>query len=82
MIKRLISWYKNLPANVKGMLIMGIVLLVAIVISRERIWEAVKKGFMFFNRQRRYSSRHRKMQGLWSLRSQLPYTNNCPGKTS
>ncbi|HKM31461.1 MAG: hypothetical protein GX281_04245 [Bacteroidales bacterium] len=51
MIKRLISWYKNLPANVKGMLIMGIVLLVAIVISRERIWEAVKKGFMFFNRQ-------------------------------
>jgi hypothetical protein len=52
MIKRLISWYKNLPANVKGMLIMGIVLLVAIVISRERIWEAVKKGAKRIKRQK------------------------------
>ncbi|NLA15386.1 MAG: hypothetical protein GX877_02475 [Bacteroidales bacterium] len=50
MIKRLISRFKNLPVNAKGMLIMAALLIIAIIISRDRIWEAVKKGFAFFNK--------------------------------
>lgn len=47
LMKRLINWYKNLPGNAKGMIILAVLLIIAILFSWERVWEAVKEGLLF-----------------------------------
>lgn len=50
MIKRLALWFRGLPPNVKGMLILIPLLLLAIMLGWERIWDGIRKGFLYFNK--------------------------------
>jgi hypothetical protein len=50
MIKRLAAWFKNLPAHMQVMVILIPLLLLAILLSLDRILEGIAKGFLYFNR--------------------------------
>ncbi|NLF81377.1 MAG: hypothetical protein GX566_02665 [Bacteroidales bacterium] len=50
MIKRLAAWFKNLPAHMQVMVILIPLLLLAILLSLDRILEGITKGFLYFNR--------------------------------
>ncbi len=50
MIKRLATWFKNLPAHMQVMIILIPLLLLAILLSLDRIADGLRKGFLYFNR--------------------------------
>lgn len=50
MIERLTVWFKGLPSHVKGMLILIPLLVLAIILSWDRVWEGIRKGFSFFSK--------------------------------
>ncbi|MFA5444363.1 MAG: hypothetical protein WC128_02655 [Bacteroidales bacterium] len=50
MIRRLAVWFKNLPVHLQIMVILIPLLLLAILLSLDRILEDIAKGFSYFNR--------------------------------
>jgi hypothetical protein len=50
MIRRLAAWFKNLPPPMQVMVILIPLLLLAVLLSMDRILEGVTKGFLYFNR--------------------------------
>ncbi|HOO42513.1 MAG TPA: hypothetical protein P5167_00590 [Bacteroidales bacterium] len=50
MIRRLAAWFKNLPAHLQVMIILIPLLILAILLSLDRILEGISKGFMYFSR--------------------------------
>ncbi|HPJ82310.1 MAG: hypothetical protein KBC07_01135 [Bacteroidales bacterium] len=50
MIKRILAWYKRQTPEAKIMIIMIPLLLLAILLNWNRVWEGVSKGFSFFEK--------------------------------
>ncbi|MDD4919413.1 MAG: hypothetical protein PHX94_01710 [Bacteroidales bacterium] len=50
MIRRLLAWFKSQSPGVQVMIITIPLLLLAILLSWDRVWEGVKKGFSFFSK--------------------------------
>lgn len=49
MFKKIVDWYKSQSSTTKGMIILGIVLVIGIIIRWDYIIEHIKRGFDFYN---------------------------------
>lgn len=50
MIKRLVEWFKGLPAHMQVMIILIPLLLLGILLNLDRVLNGISKGFLYFNR--------------------------------